>query len=119
MKLIAATALALAAADERAFADKADFITRQEAWWYNKWWAGNDRPADWLANSEGAIEYFKNYAAGKNNNFANKMSDNMQATLNLAKYLNQKCEDAGKPEYAQRMAEQAASSRKRRGKHTV
>merc|ERR1711978_512182 len=48
--------------------------------------------------------------------YADKMQQNMQATLNLAKKLNQRCVKAsdGKPVYAARVAEQAALGRKRR-----
>merc|ERR1712187_16986 len=89
MKLLAATALALAAADERQFADNANFISKQESFWYMNFWANGDKPAEYWANSNGAISYFVN-AAG-NTNYADKMQQNMQATLNLAKKLNQRC----------------------------
>jgi len=116
MKLIAATTLALAAADERAFADKNDFITAQELWWYKQWWAGNDKPAEYIANTETAIDYFTKYvdmADSRNGmRFGGSMQRNMNGLVRLAKNMNIKCERQGKPEYAKLM--QAAAQRERR-----
>merc|ERR1711990_49171 len=109
MKLIAASVLALAAADERAFADKNEFITAQESWWYNQWWAGDDKPAEYIANTEVAISYFARYTSsnGASDKFTNKMATNMNNLVKVAKNLNKRCTNQGKPEYANLMAAQA------------
>ena len=113
MKIIAASVFALAAAEERAFADQNDFITAQELWWYKEWWAGNDKPAEYIANTEKAVIYFSVHAGiGGNWKFGGRMGKNMGKLVQLAKSLNDKCEAKGKPEYAKLM--QAEAGRKRR-----
>ena len=116
MKLLATVAFAATvAADERAFANQPDFISAQEPWWYNKWWAGNDKPDAYLANTEGAIAYFKNHV-GSDTDFGNKLESNLQAIVRKMRNFNTLCykKSGGKPVYAERMAEQA---RKRRGRN--
>merc|ERR1712113_996489 len=104
MKLIAASVFALAAADERAFADKNEFITAQESWWYNQWWAGDDKPAEYFANHTSSN--------GAKDQFTNKMATNMNNLVVLAKNLNKRCTNQGKPEYANLMAAQAGRKRR-------
>ena len=112
MKLIAASVLALAAADERAFANSNDFITAQESWWYKQWWAGDDKPAEYIANTLGAVASFASHVSSVNSVFGNKMVTNMDKLVTLAKNLNTRCEKGGKPEYANLMAAQAGRKRR-------
>merc|ERR1712025_145349 len=111
MKLIAASVIALAAAEERAFADKNDFITQQEPFWYQRWWQIGDKPAEYIANTEMAISYFAKHVES-NPRFQSKLAQNLNSLVTLEKNLNDECAKRGKPEYAK--LTEAAAGRKRR-----